>query len=79
MEGLKEKKQANRRKADEHKASLTKGCKRGRAVREYLAALNEEKRPGRKVEPETLAQKIAQVDGLVVTLSARPVLLRADG
>ena len=55
------KKKATKKMSDEHKAALAKGREQGRAVREYLAALNEEKKPGRKVAPETLAQKITQV------------------
>ena len=47
--------------SDEHKTALAKGREQGRAVREYLAALNEEEKPGRRVDPETLAQKITQV------------------
>ena len=54
-------KKTTKRMSDEHKAALAKGREQGRAVREYLAALNEEKKPGRKVDPETLAQKITQV------------------
>ncbi len=55
------KKKATKKMSDEHKAALAKGREQGRAVREYLAALSEEKKPGRKVAPETLAQKITQV------------------
>jgi len=55
------KKKATKKMSDEHKAALAKGREQGRAVREYLAALNEEKKPGRKLDPETLAQKITQV------------------
>ena len=54
-------KKAEKKMSDEHKAALAKGREQGRAVRDYLAALNEEKKPGRKVDPETLAQKITQV------------------
>ena len=43
---------------EEHKAALAKGREQGRVVREYLAALNEEKKPGRKLDPETLQQRI---------------------
>ncbi len=43
---------------EEHKAALAKGREQGRVVREYLAALNEEKKPGRKRDPETLQQRI---------------------
>ncbi len=42
----------------EHKAALAKGREQGRVVREYLAALAEEKKPGRKLDPETVQQRI---------------------
>ena len=54
-------KKADKKMSDEHKAAVAQGREQGRAVRDYLAALNEEKRPGRKVDPETLSQKITQV------------------
>jgi chromatin segregation and condensation protein Rec8/ScpA/Scc1 (kleisin family) len=54
-------KKTTKKMSDEHKAALAKGREQGRAVREYLAALSEEKKPGRRVDPETMAQKIAQV------------------
>ena len=44
----------------EHKEALARGREQGRAVREYLAALNEEKKPGRKVDPETLQKRIEE-------------------
>jgi chromatin segregation and condensation protein Rec8/ScpA/Scc1 (kleisin family) len=55
------KKKTTKKMSDEHKAALAKGREQGRAVREYLAALSEEKKPGRRVDPETLSQKIAQI------------------
>ncbi len=54
-------KKATKKMSDEHKAALAKGRQQGRAVRDYLAALNEEKKPGRRVDPDTLAQKITHV------------------
>ena len=49
---------SSRKMTEEHKAALAKGREQGRVVREYLAALNEEKKPGRKRDPETLQQRI---------------------
>lgn len=51
---------ASRKMTAEHKAALAKGREQGRAVREYLAALNEEKKPGRKLDPDTLSQRITE-------------------
>ena len=61
------KKKTTKRMSDEHKAALAKGREQGRAVREYLAALNEEKKPGRKLDPDTLADKISQVQEQIAT------------
>ena len=49
-----------RKMTAEHKAALAKGREQGRVVREYLAALNEEKKPGRKLDAETLSERIGQ-------------------
>ena len=54
------KKTAAKKMSAAHKAALAKGREQGRAVREYLAALNEEKKPGRKLDPDTLQQRIAE-------------------
>ena len=43
----------------EHKAALAKGREQGRIVREYLAALDEDKKPGRRLDVDTLKQRIA--------------------
>lgn len=51
---------ANKKMTDEHKAALAKGREQGRAVREYLAALSEEKKPGRKLDTEALQQRISE-------------------
>ena len=51
---------ASKKMTSEHKAALAKGREQGRAVREYLAALSEEKKPGRKLDPETLQQRISE-------------------
>ena len=54
------KKTAGKGMSPEHKAALAKGREQGRAVREYLAALSEEKKPGRKLDADTLKQRIAE-------------------
>ena len=54
----KKKATASRKMTAEHKEALARGREQGRAVRDYLAALNEEKKPGRKVDPETLQKRI---------------------
>ena len=60
-------KKVTKKMSNEHKAALAKGREQGRAVRDYLAALNEEKKPGRRVDPETLAQKITQVQDQIAS------------
>ena len=62
-------KKATKEMSDEHKAALARGREQGRAVRDYLAALNEEKKPGRRVAPETLTQKISQVQDQIASES----------
>ena len=47
-----------KRMSAEHKAALAKGREQGRIVREYLAALGEEKKPGRKLDADTLNRRI---------------------
>jgi hypothetical protein len=45
----------------DHKAALAKGRAQGRAVREYLAALEQERKPGRKLDQPTAEARIAEV------------------
>ena len=56
----KKKATASRKMTAEHKEALARGREQGRNVREYLAALNEEKKPGRKLDADTLKQRIAE-------------------
>ncbi len=56
----KKKATASRKMSAEHKAALAKGREQGRVVREYLAALAEEKKPGRKLDPETVQHRIEE-------------------
>ena len=51
----------------EHKAALATGREQGRVVREYLAALNEEKKPGRKLDADTLKERITQTEAQIDT------------
>ena len=51
---------ASRKMTAEHKEALARGREQGRVVRDYLAALNEQKKPGRKLDPDTLKQRIAK-------------------
>ena len=50
-----------RKMSAEHKAALAKGRAQGRAVREYLAALEQEKKPGRKLDKPTIEARIKEV------------------
>lgn len=47
--------------SDEHKAALAKGRAQGRAVREYLAVLDRERKPGRKVDRSTLERRVQEL------------------
>ena len=61
----KKKDTTGRKMSAEHKAALAKGREQGRAVREYLAALNEEKKPGRKLDAATLNERITQTQAQI--------------
>jgi hypothetical protein len=56
---------AKRKMSNEHKAALAKGREQGRAVRDYLAALEQERKPGRKVDRSTVEQRINDVQARV--------------
>ena len=56
----KKKATAGKKMTAQHKAALACGREQGRAVRDYLAELNEEKKPGRKLDAETLQQRIQE-------------------
>ena len=56
-----------RRMSAEHKAALARGREQGRIVREYLAALDREKKPGRKLDADTLNQRIAETQKQIDT------------
>ncbi len=51
--------------SDEHKAALAKGREQGRAVREYLAALEQDRKPGRPVDRSTIEAKLPEVQAQI--------------
>jgi hypothetical protein len=51
--------------SDEHKAALAEGRAQGRAVRDYLAALEADRKPGRKLDKGTIEQRIADIQSSV--------------
>ncbi|MFP4636108.1 MAG: hypothetical protein ACLFRD_09620 [Nitriliruptoraceae bacterium] len=50
-----------RQMSDEHKAALAKGRAQGKAVRDYLSALEQERRPGRKLDRSTIEARIPEI------------------
>lgn len=54
-----------RKMSEEHKAALAKGREQGRAVREYLAALEQERKPGRPVDREAIEAKLPEIQGRI--------------
>jgi hypothetical protein len=56
---------ARKKMSDEHKAALAKGREQGRAVRDYLAALEQERKPGRRVDRGTVEKRITEVQAKV--------------
>ncbi|MFA9444039.1 hypothetical protein [Egicoccus sp. AB-alg6-2] len=50
-----------RKMSDDHKAALAKGREQGRAVRDYLAALEQDRKPGRRMDSETVKARIDEV------------------
>lgn len=51
--------------SEDHKAALAKGRAQGRAVREYLAALEQERKPGRKLDRSTAEERIGEVQSQI--------------
>jgi hypothetical protein len=54
-----------RKMSDEHKAALAKGREQGRKVREYLAALEQERRPGRQMDRGTIEAKLPEIQAKI--------------
>lgn len=50
-----------RKMSAEHKAALAKGRTQGRAVRDYLAALEQERKPGRRLDKPSIESRIKDV------------------
>lgn len=47
-----------RKMSDDHKNALAKGRAQGRAVRDYLAALEQQRKPGRRLGRTTIEERI---------------------
>jgi len=61
---------------DDHKKALAEGREAGRAVRQYLDALEDHRpRRGRPVSPERLQKRLSEVDEQIKTASAFDRLL----
>ncbi len=56
-----------RQMSDEHKAALAKGRAQGKAVRDYLSALEQERRPGRKLDRSTIEARIPEIQEQIDT------------
>jgi hypothetical protein len=54
-----------RKMSDDHKAALAKGRAQGKAVRDYLAALEQERKPGRRLDRETIEARIPEVQAAI--------------
>lgn len=62
--------------SDEHKAALAEGREQGRAVRDYLEALEAHKpKRGRKRTPESIAKRLAKIEEALPEASAVDRLL----
>jgi len=56
---------ARKKMSDDHKAALAKGRAQGRAVREYLAALEQDRKPGRKIDAAGVQSRIEDVQSRI--------------
>lgn len=54
-----------RKMSEEHKAALAKGREQGRKVRDYLAALELERRPGRQMDRGTIEAKLPDIQAKI--------------
>lgn len=65
---------AKRTMSDEHKAAIAAGRIEASAVRDYLEALETNKpKPGRRVSPETLAARKADIDNQLTAGDVKPI------
>ena len=63
MPAMATKAKAKKGMSDEHKAALAEGREQGRAVRDYLEALDAHKpKRGRKRTPESIAKRLAKIE-----------------
>ena len=49
----------------EHKEALARGRQQGKAVRDYLAALESDRKPGRRIDRDTVEARIAEVQASI--------------
>lgn len=54
-----------RQMSDDHKAALARGRAQGKAVREYLAALEQERKPGRRLDRATIETRLPQIQASI--------------
>ncbi|MEX2420870.1 MAG: hypothetical protein WD670_03530 [Actinomycetota bacterium] len=54
-----------RKMTENHKAALAKGRTQGRAVRDYLAALDADRKPGRRLDRATIEGRIADIQARI--------------
>jgi hypothetical protein len=54
-----------RKMTNEHKDALAKGRRQGKAVRDYLAALDQERKPGRRTDRATIEQRITEIQSRI--------------
>lgn len=50
-----------RKMSDDHKAALARGRSQGKAVRDYLSALEQDRKPGRKMDRGAIEGRIAAI------------------
>lgn len=51
--------------SDEHKAALAEGRRQGRAVRDYLAVIDQDRRRGPRLTADQLQERISEVQGQI--------------
>jgi hypothetical protein len=54
-----------RKMSDDHKAALAQGRAQGRAVRDYLSALEQDRKPGRKLDRSSIETRIGEIQAAV--------------
>lgn len=51
--------------SDEHKAALAEGRAQGKAVRDYLTAIEQERKPGRRRDRSVVERRIGQIQATI--------------